>query len=60
MEIMEIGKFGKLDVYINAGQEARVLILAYKAKAGENGCRRRPRADMYGSRPERTRLPRPR
>jgi hypothetical protein len=37
MEIMEIGK---LEVNINAGQEARVPI-AYKAlKAGENGCRR--------------------
>ena len=36
MKIMEIGK---LEVYINAGQEARVPI-AHKAQAGENGCRR--------------------
>jgi hypothetical protein len=39
MEILEIGK---LEAYINAGQEARVPI-AYKAlKAGDNGCRRGP------------------
>jgi hypothetical protein len=35
---MEIFEIGKLEAYINAGQEARVPI-AYKAlKAGGNGC----------------------
>jgi hypothetical protein len=37
MEIMEIGK---LEVYINAGQEARMPIAYKTLKAGENGCRR--------------------
>jgi hypothetical protein len=59
---MEIFEIGKLEGYINAGQEARVPI-AYKAlKAGDNGAAGGPRADTYGPRlrPERTRLRRPR
>jgi hypothetical protein len=40
MEILEIGK---LEAYINVGQEARATI-AYKVlKAGDNGCRREAR-----------------
>jgi hypothetical protein len=37
---VEIKEIGKLEVYINVGQEVRMPI-AYKAlKAGEDGCRR--------------------
>ena len=58
MKIMEIGK---LEVYINAGQETRVPI-AHKAQAGKTVTAGGPRADIYWSRPRpvRRRLPRPR
>jgi hypothetical protein len=45
MKIMEIGK---LEVYINAGQEARVPTRHRQGKTVAAGG---PRADIYGSRP---------